>query len=221
MKRSFNERLAEKVAKRKMLEGSIDAVIDRLTKVPNLSDETQLVARVLILCAYDRFHLDQETIEAGPAASEDFAAHIAKVAELAKSLEELIASQPEFSSRIDAKVRDGQTVEYLARTINLAAGFVMMDILDADRDFHRLTQERANVARVVCEGAAKAYQIVTGLRPTANNDPITHARTGKFVNFLSEIFDALGISASAGNMAQTMLRQKPEWLIDRDAAYRQ
>ena len=62
-------------------------------------------------------------------------------------------------------------------------------------------------ARLTAEMAARVYWDLTGKRPTITTNPNTNKRGGRFLAFLREVFDAMGIDASAEAQAVAIVRQ--------------
>ena len=92
------------------------------------------------------------------------------------------------------------------RTLETVARRAEIRIIDEHCSFEKIGREQAPLPLVIANLSIEIYQVLTGKRATANNNSITNKRESKFISFLSEIYEALGITASAGSNAQTALK---------------
>lgn len=76
-----------------------------------------------------------------------------------------------------------------------------------DRQGQRGRPEKLD-AKYVSEEAAWVFKEITDRRPTVSKDPISNIVSGPWVNFLSRIFEVLGIEAQADYWADKTAREK-------------
>lgn len=181
----------------------VEAVMCRLPLLPDSEKFTGDFAGNVVLAAQGHYPVSR--------------GHKAAIDELDKLRRHLVRTQKlfaELSFEADEALKRVGAYQFVdegalvtcARRVDVAKEGVKA-VPDKKRAGRPLSRREAEVARE----ALRAYETLTGKKAGVTTSPtdVGHPRSGEFLTFVTEIFEACEIEASADNQAKKTLRTRP------------
>ncbi len=187
------------------------ALVAAIEKLPVLTEKREQILHFANrLVIFGQFQHYMDALRARETTSDAAQKEIDTFIKRASALREHIAamhrnSLSRFENLDDGQRQPGKIEGDLAKLIRVARASTSKDDIRSSSPRGR---PEMRGPKQIAKSAAKAFAALTGNRPTVGTNPTNNKAYGPFLDFLTDVFDALQIDASAEYLAREAVKEK-------------